>query len=185
LSSEEPLPAFEAEFPDLPMNAIDHGLLREVVLEALEHLVLPIAGPTENTLKLSEDRVWVQIDCADNQGLIIGRDGQTLAALQYLLSCIASRRLNASINVQIDAGEYREKQNEKLRDLALNLAQRVKESLRPQSTRPMSAYQRRIVHMTLQDDQDVQTHSKGEGNLKRVVVVPRRKAPDQTAAKDV
>jgi spoIIIJ-associated protein len=184
LPPDEPLPAFEAELPGLPLKTIDQNLLREVVLEALEHLVPPIAGPTENDFRISEDRVWIKINCADNRGLLIGRDGQTLAALQYLLSCIASRRLNASINVQIDAGEYREKQNEKLRDLAMNLARKVKESLRPQSTRPMSAYQRRIVHMTLQDDQDVQTHSKGEGSLKRVVVVPRRKTPDQISAKD-
>jgi spoIIIJ-associated protein len=173
---------FKTELPEVPLESIDQTLLKTTILDALEHLVQPITGPTENSFKISDGRVRLQIECSDNQGLLIGRDGQTLAALQYLLSCIASRRLNASIHVQIDAGEYREKQNEKLHDLALHLAQKVKASSHPQSTRPMSAYQRRIIHMTLQDDPDVQTHSKGEGGLKRVVIVPRRKTPDQTVA---
>ncbi|MDR1242926.1 MAG: Jag N-terminal domain-containing protein [Deltaproteobacteria bacterium] len=172
------------EFPQVALESIDQALLRETVLDALEHLVLPIVGPTKNTFRVDEDRVWIQIDCAGDQGLLIGRDGQSLAALQYLLSCIVSRRLNVSINVQIDVGEYREKQNEKLRELALHLAQKVKAGARPQSTRAISAYQRRIIHMALQDDPDVQTHSKGEGSLKRVVIIPRRKNPDPASAKD-
>jgi spoIIIJ-associated protein len=166
------------ELPQVSLESIDQALLRETVLDALEHLVVPIVGPTENSFRVGEDRVWIQINCSDNQGLLIGRDGQSLAALQYLLSCIASRRLNASINVQIDVGEYREKQNEKLRELALHLAQKVKAGSRPQSTRAISAYQRRIIHMALQDDPDVQTHSKGEGSLKRVVIIPRRKTSE-------
>jgi spoIIIJ-associated protein len=175
---------FERDLPVLSLESIDQDLLRKIILETLEQLVQPIVGPTENTFEVSEGRVRIRIDCADNQGLLIGRDGQTLAALQYLLSCIASRRLNASVHVQIDAGEYREKQNEKLRDLALYLAQKVRDNSRPQSTRPMSAYQRRIVHMALQDVPDVQTHSKGEGSLKRVLIVPRRKGVDQSPAKE-
>jgi spoIIIJ-associated protein len=172
------------EFPQVSLESIDQTLLRETVLDALEHLVFPIVGPTENSFRVGDDRVWIQINCADNQGLLIGRDGQSLAALQYLLSCIASRRLNVSINVQIDVGEYREKQNEKLRELALHLAQKVKAGSRPQSTRAISAYQRRIIHMALQDDPDVQTHSKGEGSLKRVVIIPRRKTPEPASVKD-
>jgi spoIIIJ-associated protein len=180
LPTEAQIQDFKTELPEVPLESIDQTLLRTTILEAFEHLVLPITGPTENSFKISDGRVRLQIECADNQGLLIGRDGQTLAALQYLLSCIASRRLNASIHVQIDAGEYREKQNEKLHELALHLAQKVKASSHPQSTRHMSAYQRRIIHMALQDDPDVQTHSKGEGGLKRVIIVPRRKTPEQT-----
>lgn len=166
---------FEDQLPVIPLEELDQELLRQTVLETLGHLVTPLAGETASSLSIDDSRVRVRLETVENQGLIIGRDGQTLSSLQYLLSCITSRRLGASVRVQIDAGDYREKQEEKLRALALNLAQKVKNTQRPQSTRPLSAYHRRIIHLTLQDDPDVQTHSKSEGNLKSVVIVPRRK----------
>ena len=169
--------AFEEHLPEIPLESMDQDRLHSVVLEALDKLTMPIVGETEKLIEISEERVRAQINSAENSGLLIGRDGQTLSALQYLVSCIASRRLNASIRVQIDAGDYRERQEEKLRELALNLAEKVKSGLRPQSTRPLSAYHRRIIHVTLRDDPDVQTHSKGEGGLKRVIIVPKRKMP--------
>ncbi|MDR2892233.1 MAG: Jag N-terminal domain-containing protein [Deltaproteobacteria bacterium] len=172
---DESAPDFDEQLPHIPLESIDQEQLRSIVLETLSRLIHPIVGDAESSFSLSDGRVNLQVHCADNHGLLIGRDGQTLASLQYLISCIASRRLGASVRVQIDAGDYREKQDEKLRELALSLAQKVKHSSRPQSTRPLSAYHRRIIHMALQDDPEVQTHSKGEGGLKRVVVVPKRK----------
>ncbi|MDR1125549.1 MAG: Jag N-terminal domain-containing protein [Deltaproteobacteria bacterium] len=166
---------FEDQLPVIPLKELDQDRLRQTVLEALHNLVTPLADGTESSLVIDDGRVRVRLETEENQGLLIGRDGQTLAALQYLLTCITSRKLGASVRVQIDAGDYREKQEEKLRNLALALAQKVKNTQRPQSTRPLSAYHRRIIHLTLQDDPDVQTHSKSEGNLKSVVIVPRRK----------
>lgn len=173
--SDDAMPDFEGSLPVVPLESLDQELLSATVLEALKELATPIVGEFEAELEVSGGRVRLRVVSVENQGLLIGRDGQTLASLQYLLCCIASRKLNASVRVQIDAGDYREKQDEKLRELALSLAQKVKSSSRPQSTRPLSAYHRRIIHMTLQDDPEVQTHSKGEGGMKRVVVVPRRK----------
>lgn len=166
---------FEDQLPVIPLEDLDQELLRQTVLDTLRNLVTPIAGEAASSFSIDDGRVRVRLEIEENQGLIIGRDGQTLSSLQYLLSCITSRKLGASVRVQIDAGDYREKQEEKLRALALNLAQKVKNTQRPQSTRPLSAYHRRIIHLTLQDDPDVQTHSKSEGVLKSVVIVPRRK----------
>ena len=85
-----------------------------------------------------------------------------------------SRRMEAPVRVQFDVGDYRERQDDRLRELALALAERVRATGRPCSTRPMSSYPRRLVHMTLQDSPDVQTRSSGEGPLKRVIIQRRR-----------
>ncbi len=163
------------KLPEIPLESMDQELLGNTVLEAVNMLILHIVGETEKDVEISNNKVRVSVHSGEDSGLLIGRDGQTLSALQYLVSCIASRKMGASVRVQIDAGDYRERQMEKLAELALELAQKVKENGRPQSTRPLSAFQRRAIHMALQDDPDVQTHSKGEGGLKRVIIVPKRK----------
>lgn len=165
----------EDRFPEVPLESLDQAVLEAEVLTVVDSMTRHIVGDTGKEFEATDGKVRVRIDSGEDSGLLIGRDGQTLSALQYLASCIVSRRLNASIRVQIDAGDYRSRQLEKLRTTALELAAKVKENGKPQSTRPMSAYLRRAVHMALQDDPDIQTHSKGDGSLKRVVIVPRKK----------
>lgn len=165
----------EEKFPEIALESIDQAKLESEVLNSVDSMTRHIVGETDKEFELSGGKARVRINSGEDSGLLIGRDGQTLSALQYLASCIVSRRLQASVRVQIDAGDYRNRQLEKLRTTALELAQKVKETSKPQSTCPMSAYLRRVVHMALQEDQDVQTHSKGEGSLKRVVIVPKKK----------
>ncbi len=163
-------------FREVALESLDQELLRSTVLEAVKNLAAPIVGEEATCeMALNDDRIQVTINNVENPGLLIGRDGQTLSSLQYLVACIASRRMQASLRVQIDAGDYRERQNDKLREMALELAQKVVEGGKPLSTRPLSAYQRRMVHLALQDHPDVQSHSKGDGAMKRVVLVPKRK----------
>ena len=154
---------------------IDPERLAALAGETVERLVRPIAGD-DIVLKAEvlDGRVRVSVDGAEDSGLLIGREGQTLAALQYLASRIVSRAVNAAVRVQLDAGRYRQRQDEKLREIALALAERVRETGRSFSTRPLSSYHRRIVHLALQDAPDVQTRSTGEGPLKRVVICRRR-----------
>lgn len=165
----------EEKFPEVPLESMDQARLEAEVLGAVDSMVRHIVGETGKEFEVSGGKARVRIDSGEDSGLLIGRDGQTLSALQYLASCIVSRRMGASVRVQIDAGDYRSRQIDKLKSTALELADKVRESGRPQSTRPMSAYLRRMVHMALADDPDVQTHSKGEGSLKRVVIVAKRK----------
>ena len=141
----------------------------------MERLVRPIAGEgIVLKAEVLDGRVRVCVEGAEDSGLLIGREGQTLAALQYLASRIVSRSVNAAVRVQLDAGRYRQRQDEKLREIALALAERVRQTGRSFSTRPLSSYHRRIVHLTLQDAPDVQTRSTGDGPLKRVVICRRR-----------
>lgn len=161
-------------YPEVPFDSLDPERLEQAGREVACGLVFPILGEVPVTVTRGINRLEVHVECGDDSGLLIGREGQTLAALQYLASRMVSRGMNAPVRVQFDVGDYRERQDERLRELAWSLAERVRETGRSCSTRPMSSYHRRIIHMTLQDEADVQTRSSGEGALKRVVVQRRR-----------
>ena len=158
------------DLPEFSLDDCDRDTLFALVREVVLTLVAPIVGPVPCTVELAGKRVRAALDCGEAAGLLVGRDGQTLAAVQYLAARIVSRKLGGAVRLQIDAGKYRERQDDKLRELALSLAAKVRESGRPQSTRPLSAYQRRIVHLALEHEEGVTTRSKGEGPQRRVVV---------------
>ncbi len=160
--------------PVRPFSELDKEKLLQVTQCTARKIVSSILGETQLTVTLQENRVDIHVDCGDDSGLLIGREGQTLAALQYITSRIISRTMEVPVRIQFDVGDYRERQDDRLRELALALADRVRATGRPYSTRPISSYHRRLVHMTLQDDPDVQTRSSGEGQLKRVIIQRRR-----------
>lgn len=161
--------------PVTPLEQLDAAKLEALVDETVRKLIRPITGDGVGiTVKIGGGRVYVGIDCDEDSGLLIGREGQTLAALQYMISRIVSRGMNAAVRVQLDAGEYRRRQDEKLREMALALADKVRQSGRSYSTRPLSSYHRRIVHVCLQEAVDVQTRSTGDGPMKRVVIMRRK-----------
>lgn len=135
-------------------------------------LLAPIAPEVTLTIDASTSPVAVHIDGEDSSGLIIGRDGQTITALQYLANRIISKTWPQSPRIQLDAGDYRQKQEEQLLGIAQFLSEKAKKSGRVQSTRPLSSFHRRVVHMALQNDRGVQTRSKGEGHMKRVLILP-------------
>lgn len=119
-------------------------------------------------------RVNVTVQDEEHSGLLIGREGQTLAALQYLANRILARQWQTPVRLQINTGDYREKQDDNLRKMAVYLADKAKTQGRAQSTKPLSSYHRRVIHMALQADETIQTRSKGEGPMKRVIIVPKR-----------
>ena len=160
--------------PATPFSELDQEKLAVAAKETAGKIVSSILGETPVTVTILENRVDIRVDCGEDSGLLIGREGQTLAALQYITSRIVSRTMEAPVRVQFDVGDYRERQDDRLRELALTLAERVRATGRPCSTRPMSSYHRRLVHMALQDSPDVQTRSSGEGPLKRVIIQRRR-----------
>lgn len=108
----------------------------------------------------------------DDSGLLIGRRGETLRALQFLVSFIASRRLGDRVNLFVDVAGYQERRYETLRNLAQQVARRVASSGREVPLEPMPPNERRIVHMALADDPDVTTISDGMGDGRRVVIEP-------------
>ncbi|SDF63495.1 RNA-binding cell elongation regulator Jag/EloR [Desulfovibrio legallii] len=165
----------DAGLPLTPLEQLDLARLEALAREAVGNLVRPIVGGEARIdVRVDDGRVFVGVDCDADPGLLIGREGQTLAALQYMVSRIVSRGMNAAVRVQLDAGAYRQRQEEKLREMALALAEKVRQTGRSLSTRPLSSYHRRVVHVCLQELSDVQTRSSGDGPLKRVVIMRRK-----------
>ncbi len=110
----------------------------------------------------------------EDAGLLIGRRGETLQALQFLVRMVVSRQLGRKAFVVIDVEDYRQRRADMLRRLARRTAGRVASSGRASALDPMPPGERRIVHMALASHRRVQTESEGEGNQRRVVIQPRR-----------
>lgn len=110
----------------------------------------------------------------DEMGILIGKRGQTLDSLQYLVSLVVNKDSENYIRVKVDTENYRERRKETLENLAKNIAYKVKRTKRPVSLEPMNPYERRIIHSALQNDRYVTTHSEGDEPFRRVVVTLKR-----------
>ena len=106
----------------------------------------------------------------DEMGVLIGKRGQTLDSLQYLVSLVVNKEVEDYIRVKVDTENYRQRRKETLENLAKNIAYKVKRTKRSVSLEPMNPYERRIIHSALQNDKYITTHSEGEEPFRRVVV---------------
>jgi spoIIIJ-associated protein len=122
-----------------------------------------------------EQSVMLYIEGLDEEtvGLLIGRRGETLRSLQFLLNTIVQRRVDRWPHLTIDVGNYRQRRQESLEGLARRVAEQVRATKKPQSLDPMQAYERRIVHMALRNDSTVYTESEGVGESRRITVFPK------------
>jgi spoIIIJ-associated protein len=111
----------------------------------------------------------------DDLGILIGRRGQTLASLQHIVRLIVAHQAKARVPIVIDVEGYKQRRYEALRALAHRMAEQVKARGRPFTLEPMMAYERRIIHLALVDDPDVTTESVGEGEARKVVIMPKEK----------
>ncbi len=122
-----------------------------------------------------EDGRELDIDLAgDDMGVLIGKRGQTLDSLQYLVSLIVNKESTEYIRVKVDTENYRKRRQDTLENLAKNIAFKVKRTKRTVSLEPMNPYERRIIHSALQNDKFVTTHSEGEEPYRHVVVTMKR-----------
>ena len=110
----------------------------------------------------------------EHMGILIGKRGQTLDALQYLANRVANKHQDGYVRVKLDTENYRARREETLRHLAKNTAHKVKRSRTPVALDPMNPYERRIIHSSLQSDPYVTTHSEGEEPYRKVVVTLKR-----------
>ncbi|KAB1435672.1 RNA-binding cell elongation regulator Jag/EloR [Candidatus Galacturonibacter soehngenii] len=106
----------------------------------------------------------------EDMGVLIGKRGQTLDSLQYLISLVANKNSENYLRVKLDTENYRKRRKETLENLAHNISYKVKRTKRPVSLEPMNPYERRVIHSALQNDKYVVTHSEGEEPYRRVVV---------------
>ena len=110
----------------------------------------------------------------DDMGILIGKRGQTLDSLQYLVSLVVNKGEGEYIRVKVDTENYRQRRKDTLENLAKNISFKVKRTKRSVSLEPMNPYERRIIHSALQNDRYVTTHSEGEEPFRRVVVTLKR-----------
>ena len=126
-------------------------------------------------VKYDEAEKSMDIDLSgDEMGVLIGKRGQTLDSLQYLVSLVVNKESEDYIRVKVDTENYRQRRKETLENLAKNIAYKVKRTKRSVSLEPMNPYERRIIHSALQNDKYVTTHSEGEEPFRRVVVTLKR-----------
>ncbi len=111
----------------------------------------------------------------EDAGLLIGKQGQTLEALQYLVTKILSKQTKKKPRVVIDIESYRERHKQSLIELALKHGEKAKRIGKPVTLNPMNAHDRRIVHLALQQDRDIKTKSRGEGLYKKIIIYPVKK----------
>ena len=115
----------------------------------------------------------------DDLGLLIGRRGTTLAALQYIINLMVSRKMGSRVLISLDIEHYRRRREDSLTGLAERMADRVRKSGRSLTLEPMPAGERRIVHLALAEDSAVTTGSVGEGDGRKVVIYPQRGRPGE------
>ena len=123
-----------------------------------------------------EDTITLHVEGADEEamGLLIGRRGETLRSLQFMVNLLVSRKVQKWPQVVVDVGNYRQRRQESLEGLARRMAERVRQSGRPLTLEPMGAYERRIVHLALRADPTVYTESSGEGEHRKIVIFPAK-----------
>lgn len=159
--------------PSSGANPQEAAVAREILEEILERLHLYAAVEETTPLLAGSQGVALNVR-GEDLAILIGRRGQTLAALQYMVNLLVSRRLRTRATTWVDVEGYRRRQWEALRGLALRMAERVRSTGETVTLEPMPASERRVVHLTLQDHPDIITQSVGEGESRKVTILPRR-----------
>jgi spoIIIJ-associated protein len=157
-------------------------LARQTLADLLEQMEMPAEisvdaaemDGDEEDLEHALPSIELSIS-GDYMGILIGRHGDTLSALQFLLGLLVGRKAGRRVRVVVDIEGYRERRATMLRDMALRAADRAQRYRQPIFMDPMIPSERRIVHLTLQDHPSVATHSIGEGDGRRVVVSPKHR----------
>ena len=152
-------------------EAAKEVLERLLALMDVEAEVTPSEAFSENTGDGKTTSIGLNIE-GEDLGILIGRRGQTMGSLQHILRVITAQKMQITIPIVIDVEGYKERRCEGLRALAARLADQVKTRKIPFTMEPMSAFERRVVHLALADRQDVATESTGLGMSRKVVIKP-------------
>ncbi len=175
--SELPAPLGAQPVGDMigtPVETVDYSAITEKALTALGEILqhMGVTASVEQKSAANGAEIILQIKAADS-GLLIGRKGQTLEALQYLIGRIAGERQESDgPHIVIDIEDYRERRRKSLEDMALRLGEKAKRQRKTVTVDALSAADRRIIHAALQDDPWVTTKSLGQGSYRRLLIIP-------------
>ena len=168
---------------DPPLKGADLTDVERFGKEVVQNLLKSIAPDATVRAEKKNNRVFYRVN-SKNSAVLIGKKGQTLEAIQYIVEKIISQKIRGpksagtksqeKIRIKIDIEGYLEKRKENLGDLAVRLASKVKETGKPVTVGHMTSHDRRIVHVALKNDHNVRTQSMGEGFLKKLVIFPKK-----------
>lgn len=150
------------------VNLVDTGK------DTLEKILNLISSDADVIAKEDTDNITFSIQ-SENPSIIIGKRGKTIEAIQYIVEKIINKQADKKIGVQIDIGDYLKKKQEKLQNLAEKMAKKAKRSGKPSTISKLNAYNRRIIHLALKNDNEVKTVSIGKNFLKKLVIFPVKK----------
>ncbi len=161
-----------SEIPELTDEELDE--VADTAIEALQGILkhFDVGEVTIDEYEGDEGELILDIT-GDNLAILIGRHGKTLDALQFIISAITTRKLGFRYPVIVDVEGYKNRQRQKLESLARSAAARAASQHRSIKLRPMTPYERRIIHLALRNNKKVETASEGEGAARHVVVIPR------------
>lgn len=157
---------------DMPLDQEDNAALK-TAKETLEKILSLIPMETSIQAEQLDGKISLNIE-GDSSGLLIGRKGKTLDALQYIVNRVVNKTAEKKIRVVVDSENYRQRRVDSLTEMALKIGEKTKKLKRPLSTSPLNPHDRRIVHLTLKDDDELDTRSRGEGLMKKVVIIPKK-----------
>ena len=157
------------------IKAAVKGSIEDVAKNFLNDVFAAMDMTVIINVKYNEKEKAMDIDLGgDDMGVLIGKRGQTLDSLQYLVSLVVNKESDDYIRVKVDTENYRQRRKDTLENLAKNIAYKVKRTKKAVSLEPMNPYERRIIHSALQNDKYVTTHSEGEEPFRRVVVTLKK-----------
>lgn len=153
--------------------------IQDKAVEFLESILNIMEIQSEITVDYDEDEKTMNLNIVgEDMGVLIGKRGQTLDSLQYLVSLVVNKESEDYIKVKLDTENYRERRKETLENLAKNIAYKVKKTRKSVALEPMNPYERRIIHSALQNDKFVETHSEGEEPYRKIVVTLKKGVKD-------
>ena len=144
---------------------------KEIAEEFLDQIFSAMQIRVDVNIDENQEEKTMNIDLSgDDMGVLIGKRGQTLDSLQYLVSLVVNKDEEDYIRVKVDTENYRQRRKDTLENLAKNISFKVKRTGKAVTLEPMNPYERRVIHSALQNDRYVETHSEGEEPFRHVVV---------------
>ncbi len=149
-----------------------------VARETLQNIISLISVDSKISAEKKGDDIILNIE-GNNPGILIGPKGKTLEALEFIINKAVNRASKKKVRVIVDSENYRQRREESLKRLAFKMGEKAKKTKKTVTIDPISPHDRRIIHLTLKEDNQVQTKSEGEGLFKRVFIIPNKNKIDE------
>lgn len=173
---KESKPAFQEKKEEIPERTSEEiVMMKAAASQFLESVFKAMDLPVDITMNYEQETGSLNVDFAgEDMGILIGKRGQTLDSLQYLVSLVVNKDQKNYVRVKLDTEDYRKRRKDTLENLAKNIASKVRRTQKPVSLEAMNPYERRIIHSALQGNRAVETYSEGNEPYRHVVIVPKK-----------